>query len=63
MKQALKNYRKKLKTKTITFYLHEMELYEYTKGMNFQAFVKSLIKERMIKEQMEERCTDDYEQD
>lgn len=61
MKQALRNYKRKLKTKTITFYLHERELYEFTKQMNFQRFVKSLIREKMIAEQLEERGYDNGE--
>jgi hypothetical protein len=55
MNNAKRRYKRKVRQKTITFYIHEAELYEYTKSLNFQAFVKSLIREKMLKDQMEER--------
>lgn len=62
MKDTAKlRYKRKLKQKNITFYLHEADLYEFTKGLNFQAFVKSLIREKMLQEQIEERGYDNVQ--
>jgi hypothetical protein len=50
MKKIQKKYQKKLKSKLITFYLHEEELYNFACSINFQKFVKECLKERMVKD-------------
>lgn len=50
MKQYIKNYKKKLKTKLVVFYLHEGDLYNYASKINFNGFVKAKLKEEMKKE-------------
>lgn len=47
MKEAKKKYQKKLKSKIITFYLHEQAIYRYAKTINFNHFVKTALKEAM----------------
>lgn len=44
MNKAKRNYKRKCKTRIITFYLHEQDLYEFSKSINFQAFVKACLK-------------------
>ena len=56
---AKARYKHKTKTKTITFYLNEKALYEFTKGINFQAFVKKALRDKMLEEQIEERGYED----
>lgn len=43
MNEAKKQYQKKCKSRTIDFYLHEKELYDFTKTINFQKFVKDML--------------------
>lgn len=50
MKDYQKKYQKKLKSKLITFYLCEEDLYKFACSINFQKFVKEKLKERMIKD-------------
>lgn len=47
MKESKRKYQKKLKSKLITFYLHEESLYRYAKTINFSRFVKEALKEAM----------------
>lgn len=47
MKESKKKYQKKLKSKLVTFYLHEDGLYQYAKTINFSQFVKQALKEAM----------------
>ena len=47
MKESKKKYQKKLKSKLVTFYLHEESFYQYTKTINFSRFVKEALKEAM----------------
>ena len=47
MKESKRKYQKKLKSKLVTFYLHEGNLYEYAKTINFSRFVKEALKEAM----------------
>ena len=47
MKESKRKYQKKLKSKLITFYLHEESLYQYAKTINFSRFVKQALKEAM----------------
>lgn len=49
MKNCIKKYRKKLKSKLITFYLHEEDLYNYAMSINFQKFVKEALRKEMTK--------------
>lgn len=49
MKNYQKNYRKKTKIKTVTFYLHEKDIYDYASKLNFQSFVKNKLKEEISK--------------
>lgn len=45
MKQAKRNYKRKCKTRKIDFYTNSREqaLYEFSKTINFQAFVKNAL--------------------
>lgn len=47
MNKAKKDYKSKCKTRTITFYLHEKELYNFSKTINFQAFIKLCLKNEL----------------
>ena len=47
MKESKKRYQKKLKSKIVTFYLHEEEIYRFSKTINFNQFVKKALKEAM----------------
>ena len=47
MKESKKKYQKKLKSKLVTFYLHEESLYQYAKSINFSRFVKQALIEAM----------------
>ena len=50
MNKAKANYKKKCKARKIVFYLneHEQALYNFSKTINFQAFVKNALVEAMI---------------
>lgn len=45
MRQSDKNYRRKCGRRQIDFYLHEGELFEYSKKINFAKFVKEALRE------------------
>lgn len=47
MKESKKRYQKKLKSKIVTFYLHEQAIYRYAKTINFNQFVKKALQEAM----------------
>lgn len=47
MKESKKRYQKKLKSKIVTFYLHEEAIYRFSKTINFNQFVKKALKEAM----------------
>lgn len=47
MKESKKRYQKKLKSKIVTFYLHEEEIYRFSKTINFNRFVKQALQEAM----------------
>ena len=47
MKESKRKYQKKLKSKLVTFYLHEDSLYQYAKTINFSRFVKQALIEAM----------------
>lgn len=47
MNASIKKYQQKCKRRTITFYLHEKELYEYSKKINFNKFVKEQLKDAL----------------
>lgn len=47
MKESKRKYQQKLKSKLVTFYLHEDSLYQYAKTINFSHFVKEALKEAM----------------
>ena len=47
MKESKKKYQKKLKSKMVTFYLHEESIYRFAKSINFNRFVKTALKEAM----------------
>lgn len=44
MNKAKRKYAKKCKSRIITFYLNEVELYNFSKTINFQQFVKLCLK-------------------
>lgn len=44
MNKTKRNYKSKCKSRIITFYLHEENLYNFSKTINFQAFVKLCLK-------------------
>lgn len=47
MKDIKRKYKRKCKTRIITFYLKENELYEFSKTLNFQATIKNYLNELM----------------
>ena len=47
MKASKRKYQKKLKSKIVTFYLHEETLYRFAKTINFNHFVNTALKEAM----------------
>lgn len=47
MKESKRKYQKKLKSKIVTFYLHEEAMYRFAKTINFNHFVKTALKEAM----------------
>lgn len=55
--RAIKKYNKKCKSRNIQFYPNDsdMELYEYSKTINFQGEVKRMLKRRMDKQRKLER--------
>lgn len=44
MKETKANYKKKCPSRKVDFYLHEKDLYEFSKTINFNAFVKAMLK-------------------
>lgn len=52
MNKSKRQYQKKCKSRNIDFYLHEKELYEFSKTINFQKFVKDKLKSQMIIEEL-----------
>ncbi len=44
MKEAKANYKKKCQSRKVDFYLHEKDLYEFSKTINFNAFIKTMLK-------------------
>ncbi len=48
MKEAQRKYKTKCKQRVITFYPNEEVLYEVSKMMNFQAFVKDCLKQATV---------------
>lgn len=52
MVKAQKTYRKKCKRRYIDFYIKDQDLYEFSKTLNFQDFVKICLKCEMIEEEM-----------
>lgn len=52
MNKAKKNYKNKCKRRNIDFYLHEQDLYNFSKTINFQAYVKLWLKWEMLKRKM-----------
>ena len=47
MKQAKVNYKKKCKSREVDFYLHDQALYNFSKTINFNKFVKDMLKTAM----------------
>ena len=47
MKESKRKYQKKLKSKLVTFYLHEDSLFQFAKSINFSRFVKQSLREAM----------------
>ena len=65
-KEAKAKYNKKCKSRIVTFYIHEKELFEFSKKINFQAFVKECLKCEMAHEKMKENgevavCISDFD--
>lgn len=48
MNKAKRNYKSKCKSRIIDFYLHEQDLYNFSKEINFNKFVKDML--RVIKQ-------------
>lgn len=44
MNKAKRNYKSKCKSRIIDFYLHEQDLYNFSKEINFNKFVKDMLK-------------------
>lgn len=51
MVNAKKRYRQRCKRRSIDFYLHEVDLYEFSKTISFNRFVKDELKK--LKERKE----------
>ena len=51
MKKSKRDYKAKCHSRIIDFYIHEANLYEYTKRINFQGEVKAFLKSKMKGEQ------------
>lgn len=49
MNEAKTKYNKKCKSRIVTFYLYERDLWEYSKRINFQKRIKDILKEDMFK--------------
>lgn len=49
IKRAKRNYAKKCKTREITFYLHEIPLYNFSKTINFSKLVKDTLRKEFMK--------------
>ena len=47
MNKAKRNYKNKCKSRIIDFYLHEQDLYNFSKTINFNKFVKNALKEAL----------------
>lgn len=47
MEQAKVNYKKKCKSRKVDFYLHDQDLYNFSKSINFNKFVKTALKDAM----------------
>lgn len=45
MKEIQKRYLKKIKTRLVAFYIHEQDLYDFSKSINFNKFIKEKLKE------------------
>lgn len=54
MNKTKKKYKNKCKSRTIDFYLHEEDLYEYSKKINFSKFVKSCLRCEMWHDKLKE---------
>lgn len=54
MNEAKRKYKRKCKTKTITFYLHEGALLEHANKINFSRLVKNALIEDIKKEILKE---------
>jgi len=48
MNKAKKRYKNQCKVKTITFYKHDAELLNFANTINFQAFVKDMLKTGLL---------------
>lgn len=44
MKKSMKDYKRKIKTREVAFYLSDESIYKKSKEINFQAFVKTCLK-------------------
>lgn len=44
MNKAKRNYKNKCKSRNIDFYLHEQDLYNFSKTINFNKFVKNALR-------------------
>ena len=44
MNKAKRNYKSKCKSRNIDFYLHEQDLYNFSKEINFNKFVKDMLR-------------------
>lgn len=67
MNKAKKTYAKKCKSKIVTFYLKDKELYDYAKTINFQDFVKTWLRielgvTKVLEKAREEAKTKEEEQ-
>lgn len=49
MTETKRKYAKKCKTREITFYLHEIPLYNFSKTINFSKFVKDNLRKEALK--------------
>lgn len=44
MNKAKTNYKRKCKSRKVDFYLHEEDLYNFSKSINFSKFIKNALR-------------------
>lgn len=60
MNKTKRNYKRKCKSRNIDFYLHEKDLYDFSKEINFNKFVKEMLK---FAEQMDKKSIIEWQKE